>query len=273
MPELPDVERRRKYLISTSLGQPIKKVEVFETSILRDISPRKLNQSLVGSSFTQVKRRAKYLLLLTDKGGTLLMHLGMTGDVKYQEAGEEVARPVKTFYGPRFARAAFYFNNGRVLYYISQRKLSKISFFNTQDLERIPDIKKLGPEPLSENFTLEEFEKRITRHKTEIHKTLMMQNEIGGIGNVYADEIGFQAGVRPERSSNKLTKTELKNLYTQMRKVLKEAVEVNAEVDRLKDSFIIPHRHGDKKCPRCGENLGSKKIGDRTSYFCPCCQR
>jgi len=131
----------------------------------------------------------------------------------------------------------------------------------------------MGPEPLYPDFTLESFRERI-KNRSKVIKTLLMdQRFIAGIGNLYADEILFQAGILPYRRAKDLDKGEIEQLYREIKQVLEEANRFNARVWRLSYKFIIPHRYGDGVCPKCGKHLESLSIGNRTSFFCPRCQR
>ena len=128
-------------------------------------------------------------------------------------------------------------------------------------------------EPLDSDFTLESFLKRL-KNKSKTIKTLLMdQKFIAGIGNLYADEILFQARILPYRKAKDLNKRERIRLYKKIKEVLKEANKVNAAVWKLKHKFIIPHRYEDNICPKCGNKLKSIKIGNRTSFFCSHCQK
>ncbi len=260
MPELPDVEVRRIYLEKHALRQPVRRVRVVDKRILGDATPSSLGRALKNKKFIRADRRGKYLLVPTSDDHTLLMHLGMTGDLIYQSRSEKP---------PDFHRVIYYLGDDSSLYYLSKRMLGKVDVYPTRDYSEIPDIAKLGPEPLDPRFTGKDFAELISSRTTDIHKVLMDQTLIAGIGNIYSDEICFQAGIRPDRKANALSAKELENLYLKMRWVLRKSIEMGAELDDEADRFIIPHRHQDMICPRCGGGLEAMKIGGRTSYFCP----
>lgn len=258
MPELPDVEATKKYLEKRVLNKPVRRVEVDDARIIRGTDFRVLQKGVEDNSFTAISRRGKYLLFKTAKG-TMLVHRGLTGDLTVQSKDEPA---------PRFTHATFYMD-GSALYYKDQRKFGKIAFYETKNWQEIPELAKLGPEPLDKNFDYRQFKEILERHATDIHKVLMMQEEIAGIGNEYADEICFQASVKPDRNADSLSRAEVKTLFDSMKTVLAKAVELNANLAPVASTYIIPHRHTDRICPWDGTRLQSKRVGGRTSYFCP----
>lgn len=263
MPELPDVEAKRRYLQGRILNQRISRVEVNDRRVIRGTDFARLKKGVVDKKFTSVERIGKYLILMTDGSGTLLFHFGLTGDVIYQlERG-----PL-----PRFFHAIFYMDD-HALYFSDQRKFGRIAFYETQNLQDISELRKLGPEPLAAGFDYSTFNRIIKRHDSAIHEVLMMQEEIAGIGNIYADEICFQAGVKPDRSTRNLSDEEIRRLFDATKSVLQKAIEMNADLDPLSREYIIPHRHTDNLCPKGNEHLETAKIGGRTSYYCPSHQR
>lgn len=264
MPELPDVEARRRYLEATSLGRKIDRVAVLDKRILDRITPAALRNGLKGASFTDTDRRAKYLLVRTDRGSTLLMHFGMTGDLLFRERGQQK---------PRFSRVEFYFRDWTCLHFLDQRLFGKVALYETTENSEIPDIARLGPEPLSRGFTFKKFNEIVRGHQTTVHQILMEQELIAGIGNEYSDEIAYQAGVRPDRKTSSLTDDEVRCLFDKTKWVLRRAVQLNADLSGHPDLFLIPNRGRDGTCPASGNKLVKKEIGGRTSYYCPSCQK
>jgi formamidopyrimidine-DNA glycosylase len=254
VPELPEVEARKDYLEKTSLGRKITGVKVLDGRILEDTTPARLGRLLKGASFAEACRRGKYLMVRTDTGGILLMHFGMTGSLM-------------------FNRVEFHLRPDSVLYFIDQRLFGKIAFHPGGDPQQIPEIARLGPEPLNRTFTYRRFDQIVRSHNTTIHQLLMEQQLIAGIGNIYSDEITYQAGVRPDRRTSHLAENEVRRLYDKMKWVLRRAVELGAELDGEADMFLIPNRKRDGRCPRKHHGLEKKTIGGRTSYYCPTCQK
>jgi len=265
MPELPDVEVRKRMLESTSLGKKIVRVSVLEKRVLgENTTPAILSKGLKDSVFKSVKRRGKYLLIRTNRDKILLIHLGMSGDLIFREKSREK---------PKWSRVEFYFGDGSCLHYINIRLIGKVALFETLDDSKIQEIAKLGPEPLERAFTFAKFASLVRSHSTSIHQLLMTQELIAGIGNIYSDEITFQAGVLPFRNTETLTEAEIKKLYDEMKRVLRTAIKLGADLDPYPERFLIPNRIKGGTCPRDGTPVKSKKIGGRTSYFCPACQK
>lgn len=258
MPELPEVEVRRKYIEETSLGRVIDRVSAKKTRILKNVTPAGLARDLKGQSFVEARRRAKYLLLSTSEGDTLLMHFGMTGDAVFREKGESV---------PKFDKVEFHFNDGNALHFTDIRMFGRIALYPTQEESAIPDVAKLGPEPLSRSFTYAKFSGIVRAHNTTIHQLLMEQGLIAGIGNIYSDEITYQAGVLPYRKTADLSDAEIRRLYDKTKWTLRRAIALDAELDGHADVFLIPHRVKGGECPH-GHPLHVKTIATRSSYFC-----
>jgi formamidopyrimidine-DNA glycosylase len=264
MPELPDVEVRRKYLERNALGRPIAGISVSDPRSLEGVTPAALGRGLKGASFTAARRRAKYTLLPTDRGNTVLMHYGMTGDVLVRSKGEP---------RPRFNKVEFHFTDGGALDFSDIRLFGKIALYPTTDEDEIPDVAHLGPEPLGRSFTFKVFRGIVRNHRITIHQLLMDQSLIAGIGNIFSDEICYQAGVRPDRNTSSLTDVEIHRLFDKTRWVLRRAIALDADLDGHADEFIIPNRVKGGRCPHSGDLLVKKTIGGRSSYYCPKCQK
>lgn len=262
MPELPDVERRKQYLCLTSLHKRIQGVELLAPDMLKGVDRQRFSQILKGRVLNDIERRGKYLIIELDSPYFLVLHLGMTGDLRYYK-GKKIPPP--------FTRLLIHFHGNSHLAFQNARKLGKI--FLTKTPYELPCIKRLGSEPLEDGFTFDVFRERIRKHKRTIKPLLLDQSFIAGIGNLYADEVLFQAGVRPTRRSGGLSQVELKKIFQSIKWVLTEANRVNAEVDRLKNEFFIPNRGADEVCFRCKTPLEHLRIGGRSAYYCPRCQR
>lgn len=264
MPELPDVDVRKRYFEETSLGREVERVSVPDPRILEGITPVSLGRGLKDARFVNANRRGKYLLAATDRHSTLLLHFGMGGELVYLE--QRCAKPA-------WSRVCLHFAGGGCLHYTNLRMFGKVALWNTTDMSEIPDIARLGPEPLDPKFTFKRFRKALAGRRTSIHLALMDQELIAGIGNIFSDEITFQAGVRPYRPAGDLSEDELRRLYGKMKWTLRTAVRLNADLDGHPDRFIIPNRSKDGSCPRGNAKLTTVRLGGRTSYYCPACQK
>jgi formamidopyrimidine-DNA glycosylase len=253
----------RRYLQATSLHQEIENVRVDGVQLLERMSPDALKEGLVGRSFTATRRHGKYVFVALDGAGEgfLVLHFGMTGGLRYFKHMDEE---------PEHDRVLFDFASRYHLAYISLRKLGEMTLVD--DVERFIERRELGPDVLHPDFSLEAFKEVVEGRRVMAKALLMDQHTLAGIGNVYADEILFQAGVHPRTKISELDQEALEALFHTMRGVLREAVEHQAHPDRFPDSFIVPHRHDEGRCPRCGAGLERVQVSSRTSYFCPNCQ-
>ncbi|MFW6421208.1 MAG: Fpg/Nei family DNA glycosylase [Candidatus Bipolaricaulota bacterium] len=261
MPELPDVEVFRRYLESKAMDQRIRSVEITSERILGNTGTRELIESLEGHSLTATRRHGKHLFTKLDKGGWLALHFGMTGFLSYFQPPEE---------GPNHIRLLLTFENGAKLAYDCQRKLGEINLIS--DPEHFIQDQKLGPDAAGEDLTLESFKELFSSSRAMIKSALTKQQRIAGIGNVYADEILFQAGVHPEKKAKELGEGSLEEIYGEMKKVLREAVRAEANLQKMPNNYLLPHRESRAKCPRCGTELKKIKVVGRGTYLCPSCQ-
>jgi formamidopyrimidine-DNA glycosylase len=185
------------------------------------------------------------------------MHFGMTGFLKYFKNSDEA---------PGHIRILINFNNGYHLAYNCTRMLGKVDIID--NVETYIEKKKLGIDPIEGKLKPKDFYRLFKNRSGSIKSVLMNQNVIAGIGNIYSDEILFQSGIHPFKNVKKLKENDLKNLYQKMNLVLKKAVSVNAEFEKLPRTYLVENRKKDKNCPRCGGKIKKQTIGGRSSYFC-----
>jgi len=255
MPELPDVEGFRQYIERTSLDQTIEQVEVRDTYVLKGISPKGVARALTGRRFESTRRHGKYLFLRMDNGRHFYIHFGMTGQpVYFKDMADD----------PRFDRLLITFTNGSHLAYDDQRKLGRIGL--TDDPDDFLSEKRIGPDALSLDY--EGFTQAFKGHRGAIKPALLNQGIVAGMGNLYADEILYQARIHPLTPIEKL---DLRRLFKCMKKVLEAGIEHTVEGKPFPDSYLLSQRGKGKDCP-CGGKVESLKIGQRTTYFCPRCQ-
>jgi formamidopyrimidine-DNA glycosylase len=261
MPELPDVESFRRYFEEHVLNRKIVKVEIAEPGVLGDMSSDQFEERIKNCSFKSTGRHGKYLLGFLDKGGVVVFHFGMTGSLQYSE---------KSGKPPSFARLLLGFSKGEFLAYSDPRKLGRIYWAGTK--EEFISFKGLGPDALSSELNYQAFRKILTGRKGEVKAVLMDQHLIAGIGNVYSDEVLFQARIHPEERISELAEERLKRLFTEMKKVLKASSERYASSGNFPGFYLIPSRRKGRSCPRCGTGLEHGKLSGRTFWFCPGCQ-
>jgi len=259
MPELPDIEVTRRRFAAGGLDREIAAVELRDPERLRGARPDDLEAALTGYRFTAAERHGKVLALSVSCGWKLVVHFGMTGKlVLHADDGDE---PPHTHVACRFA-------DGGRLAYADQRRLGWLEL--TDDVPRYLKTQDIGPDALG--FTRAGFDALTAGKGGAVKSALMDQNRIAGIGNVYADEILFRAGVRPDRTAKELDDGERARLFDALHAVLTEAVALDADPARMAEGdWLLPHR-GEGTCPRCASGLASIKIGGRTSWLCPRCQ-
>lgn len=262
MPELPDVEVFRRYLASTSLHQRIRTVQVQSNRILRNVSAKKLRTALRGHQFESTLRHGKFLFVQLDSCGWLVLHFGMTGYLKYFKQVDKK---------PAHDRLLVGSVNGFHLGYYSQRLLGSVDLID--DPKDMIETKRLGPDALDRDFDLVAFKRTIAAHRGTVKSTLMNQQIIAGIGNIYADEILFRTRLHPATKVVGLDESVLESLFKSIKAVLPKAVECRADPARFPRSYLTPQRHAGGQCPRCGTRLERIKISARSAYFCPHCQR
>lgn len=267
MPELPDLEIFKRYLDSTALHRKITGVSVLDTRILSEISPGKLKSFLKSSSFHQTTRRGKYLFAGFGNGedkedilAWLIFHFGMTGSLKYYKNNGE---------DPEYSKIVISFENGYSLAYLCTRMLGKIGLTSAVDSYTV-DI-GLGPDAADVSF--EGFLELFKGGRGAVKTALMNQNMIAGLGNIYTDEVLFQAGVHPQTQKDSLSLKTVRSLYTTMKQVLDTAVDRGAEPEKLPSDYIIPQRQKNGTCPKCGNDLKKITLGGRSTYFCPSRQK
>jgi len=266
MPELPDVELYKHRLDETALHRTIAVVTVSDARILRDLPAAKFAEAVEGRRFEGSLRHGKHLLAKLDKGGWVTLHFGMTGDlVPCGEKSDE----------PPYTRVRFDFADGGALAYTNRRMLGHVGL--TDDAETFLRGEGLGPDALDPAFDRAAFAQALGSGRRSLKSALMDQAAMAGVGNIFADEILFQARLHPETKVAQLTDKQTETLFRQTKAVLETAIACGAGSEQfqgqLPQGFIIPQRKKDGRCPRCGTAIGTLKAGGRTAYFCPNCQK
>lgn len=259
MPELPDVARFKQYADRTALHHRIEKAKAEAGKMLKDVSPSTLERRLRGHAFTQTRRHGKYLFLRLDDGSWLCLHFGMTGELAYFDESEAP---------PDYTRLLLKFDNHHRLAYISRRKLGRIAL--ADDPDEFAADRGLGPDALS--VDARRFRELAQGRTSTLKAWLMDQSLMAGIGNVYADEILFHAGILPRRKLDDLDKKDLDRLHRTMRRVLKTAVEKQADPEKMPKSWLLPRRRKGADCPRCKGRVEKSTVSSRSTYYCPACQ-
>ena len=261
MPELPEVETRLLYFRRTALGQCIERVIITAPNMIKSPTARAFARGLKGRCFVEATRRGKYLIITLDDGRALILHFGMGGDLNYYERQNQ--RPVYT-------RIEFILKNGRRLAFTCPRKICRVMLVH--DPDHIPALQAMGPEPLGSTFSFAFFERLIEeRPRRQIKPLLMDQKMIAGVGNIYADEILFEARVRPDRLASSLSDHEMRDIHRHTRRVLRRALRTAGD-EEFPSDFLVSREGRGALCSVCGHPIEKKTIGGRTAHFCSHCQ-
>lgn len=273
MPELPEVETVRRSLTDLVLHKEIKAVEIFKPAILA-LGDEAAYAGLVGYELAEIGRRGKYLLFKLNEPADLLwvVHLRMTGKLLYHQQPEPLQK---------HDHARLQFADGSELVYNDTRAFGR--FWLTQDAEQVSGLNSLGLEPLDAEFSAAYWQEKIKRRpKTQVKVALLDQTVVAGLGNIYADEVLFQAGVHPERPLGTLTDEENQRLAQAMREILQASIEQRGTTFRDYvdgnnqkggyQEFLRVFQKLNQPCPNCGQQIQRIKVAGRSSYFCPHCQ-
>jgi formamidopyrimidine-DNA glycosylase len=281
MPELPEVEVLARHLRPLLLGKTIRSMEVRRLKIIRPVTLRRFQKALASATFTGLSRRGKYLLFqLRPKSAgehfTLLGHLGMTGRMFLARKGSS---PPK--------HAAVIIDLGRENFIFEDTR-----YFGRFTLDMTP-IKNLGPEPLGKNFTSETFAAGLRNSRQAIKVKLLDQALVAGVGNIYASEALFRAGISPKQAANRLPVVKTNLLVWAIRETLADAIAAGSTVplnfganksdglfyfgrapgtpDFYEERLQVYDREG-KPCFRCGSPIKRIVQAARSTFYCPQCQ-
>lgn len=286
MPELPEVETVKRGLNERILGRSIKDVK-FDNAKSFPNSKNDIEAFIIGADVSAVRRRAKVLLIDLTSGYTLVTHLKMTGQLVYVGADRFGAgHPSDSLVGglpDKSTRVTITFSDGSKLFFNDQRKFGWMKLIPSQEVPEIPFMKKVGPEPLEDDFTAEVFKKRLSRRpRTNIKAAILDQTVLAGVGNIYADEALWGAKINPRRLVGSLSEEEIKLLHSEIRYVMNLSIEkggstnrnyVNADGKRgsYMDFARVFRREG-QECSRCGSVIEKTRVAGRGTHICPSCQ-
>jgi len=273
MPELPEVETIRRGLTPLLVGRRVTAVTVRERRLRQPIAVRTLAR-LRGARLTAVRRRSKYLLLDTDAGLTLLLHLGMTGRIWVAEA-DGPARPHQ--------HVVFGLDDGRELRFADSRRFGLLEVVPSGRLDRHPRLAGLGPEPLEDGLSAALLFRATRGRRKPVKNLLMDTRAIAGVGNIYACESLHRAGVNPRRPVGRVGEAAWERLVGSLRAVLEEALgaggttlrdflNAEGEAGYFAVSLRVYDREGEP-CGRCGRRIRRIVQAGRSTFFCPGCQR
>jgi formamidopyrimidine-DNA glycosylase len=271
MPELPEVEHVVRALSPLVVGRRILAAELNLKRIAPNISRPAFARQLRNSVITAVGRRGKYILFQLASGHVLATHLRMTGKFVSLTIDQSL---------PPYAHVIFYLDDDRRLVFCDMRQFGRMHIFTKPPRE----LSTLAPEPLSDEFTEEYFLETLSRSRRPLKQLLLDQTRVLGLGNIYAVEALFLAGVNPKKAANRLSKPRARKLYQAIRDVLQEAIDAgstlridladgNGSYFGTAERFWRVYEREGEPCVRCGTKIRRVVQGGRSTYFCPRCQK
>lgn len=268
MPELPEVETIKRSM-SSNIGARVERLEIRRTDIIRqkDYS----YADIYDKAIVDVWRRGKFIVFSFDEGLFLIVHLGMSGRFYMLNSTDEVKE--------KHVHFIVYLNNNLKLVFQDTRRFGGIRFVRDTELF----FARMGCEPLDEGFTSQYLEELLKNRKLAIKNLLLNQNFLAGIGNIYADEALFAAGIKPDRPAGSLNKDEVERLHFAIINVLQKSIEecgttfrdyrdANNQAGNFQN-FLKVYGRSNQACKVCGSILCKEIIGGRSSHYCPNCQK
>ena len=300
MPELPEVETVKRGLIKLIVGKKIATAENDNPKSFPN-SNLDVDNFLINSVVTDVRRRAKVLIIDLSTNYSLVVHLKMTGQLVFVGSPSTIYQLPSTADEVRFAgghpndslvdslpdkstRVTISFADNSHLYFNDQRKFGWVRLMPTAEVPNLPFMQKVGPEPLEPDFTVAQFIERFARRpRTNIKAALLDQSVIAGVGNIYADESLWGAKIHPATLVSDLPYSKFQLLYSEVRYVMNLSIEKGGSTNRnyvnaegKKGSYMdfarVFRREG-LECPRCGTEIVKMRVAGRGTHICPSCQQ
>ena len=275
MPELPEVETIRRQLAPRAAGRVIERAQVFDPLWCAPVEPSEVERQLTGRAIESLRRRGKYLIAHLEGDRHLVMHLRMTGNLLWvAPEGDQPGRP--------HLRVRLTLDDGHRLLFTDQRRFGTgVVIEGTDALEEYL-AERVGPEPLDPGFTPEVLARAARGRRAPVKAFLLDQRRVAGVGNIYADEALFRAGIHPLRPAGRLRRAEIERLHAGIVAALERGIErqgasiddyrdSNGERGSMQDEFLIHLRAG-RPCVRCGRPVTKTTAAGRGTYLCSRCQ-
>jgi len=276
MPELPEVEHVVRALRLAIVGRRIVATEVRLAKLIAPTSPSAFNRKIRGSTITGVFRRGKFILIELDSDRVLVVHLRMTGKFLYLSTDDAL---------PKHAHAIFYLDNDRRLVFRDQRKFGVMKLVARSRLSKTEGIRQLAPEPWSEDFSPVYLKATLARSRRTLKTLLLDQTRVLGLGNIYAAEALFRAGINPFKIAAELSTKRIARLHAAILDVLRDAI-TDSSTSRINlehangfsygeafERFWQVYERAGEPCFKCGARIRRVTHGGRSTYWCPRCQR
>ena len=273
MPELPEVETIVADLRPHLVGRTIVHCELRFPSIVRHPEPETFIDSITGMRIEAVGRRGKFIFIALGEGRLLVVHLGMTGQLRLVDAATEIAN---------HTHAIFDLDDGRQLRYRDPRRFGRLLLGTEDELLISGTLPKLGPEPIDPSFDAEALFERFRRRRAPVKAVLLDQSTVAGVGNIYADESLHRARLRPDRAAGSLSRKSVRRLHESLRDSLEVAIRNRgSSVDTYRDAWgdmgsqqeeLLVYGRAGEPCVTCGRPLSIVRIAGRSTVFCRHCQ-
>lgn len=281
MPELPEVESVKNGLAPILIGQTIAQIDLHRAG-LRIPFPVGMDKALKGARIVSLVRRAKYILMQTSAKKTLILHLGMSGRIFAKE-------DIKSYTPAKHDHLVIRLSNGAGMVFNDARRFGIVYMVEEGAVESHPAISLLGPEPLAEDFTGNILLEKLSGKSMAVKVALMDQRVVAGIGNIYASEALFEAGIDPTRAAGGMNAKEAKLLVAKIQRILNAAIlsggstlrdyrKSDGSLGEFQHRFHVYGKEGEP-CPRCAKDGKSKSViqkivqGGRATFFCHRCQK
>jgi formamidopyrimidine-DNA glycosylase len=270
MPELPELEILKEELKAHVLGRKVRALKVLPGKEA-DCPVSQWKSAVEGATVVDIQRRGKMLLLHLDGGFSLIIHLMMVGQIMLSSLAKDE---------PNDVRLVLDFGDDALT--VGQVHLKFLHLVATSELEKLPELGRLGLDPLGDEFDTAELRAMVSGRRGKIKSLLLDQRFLAGIGNTYADELLFDARIAPSRSASSLTQNEVGRLYDSMVGILRRGLELGGSSEMafvhldgskgtFQNQFRVKGRKGEP-CFVCGTPIERVSLGGRGTYFCPSCQ-
>ena len=276
MPELPEVEHVVRALRRAIVGRQIVASQIKLPKLITPLKPAQFNRKIKGVRIEAINRRGKFILIELNSDRVLAVHLRMTGKFLYLNAEDDL---------PKHSHAIFYLDNERRLIFRDQRQFGVMKLVARARLAKTKGIRELAPEPLSDDFSPAYLRDIIARSRRSLKTLLLDQTKVLGLGNIYAAEALFRAGINPFKVGAQLSSPRVKRLHQAIREVLSDAI-TDSSTSRINlehpngfsygeafERFWQVYEREGEPCFKCGARIRRITHGGRSTYWCPRCQR
>jgi formamidopyrimidine-DNA glycosylase len=274
VPELPEVETIVADLRPHLVGRTIIRCELSFPTLVRHPEPEQFVDGVVGMRIESVGRRGKYIVLGLTGGVLLVVHLGMTGQLRLVDPAARLEN---------HTHAVFFLDDGKQLRYRDPRRFGRLLLGTAEALVASKKMPRLGPEPIDPAYEADALYRELRRRRAPLKAVLLDQKAIAGVGNIYADESLHRAGLRPTRVASTVSRQSARRLHQSLRESLELAIaNRGSSVDTYRDAWgdlggqqekLLVYGRAGEPCFTCGRPLSSVRIAGRTTVFCRHCQR